>query len=193
MIEIPEGVFRMGTGPISESHGERLVMQETFYIDPYEVTNQDFVKQFPQHGYRPGAEKHPVSQVTWYEAGQFCRSLGKRLPSEEEWEKAARGTDGRTYPWGEKLPRRKPHPYFSGLIKRRVGMDRKDVSPYGGHDMAGSVWEWTSGQQAGKIAVRGGLWNLHLDYHYSKTYDRNLLDPDQRFPFLGFRCARSTK
>jgi len=72
-----------------------------------------------------------------------------------------------------------------------VGLNRNDISYYGLNDMAGSVWEWTGEQVDGKIVVRGGLWNLHLDYEYSKTFERNLLDPDRRFPFLGFRCARS--
>lgn len=164
---------------------------ETFFIDSHEVTNQQFTERFPEHSFREGAEKHPVSHVTWQEAKVYCSVVGKRLPSEAEWEKAARGTDGRLYPWGDQVPKKKPHPYYSGLVKSTVGFNRKDVSFYGVRDMAGSVWEWTADQMDGKTVTRGGLWNYHLDYDYSKTFERNLIDPDQRFIFLGFRCARS--
>ena len=77
-----------------------------------------------------------------------------------------------------------------GVIKRRVGLNKRDVSPYGVLGMAGSVWEWTQDSVGEKIITRGGLWNHHLDYEYSKTYERNLIDPNDRFIFLGFRCAR---
>lgn len=191
MIEIPGGSFIQG-----EPSGKRVaenttIMLESFLIDSHEVTNGDFSKEFPEHSFREGAVKHPVSHVAWLEAKAYCNQVGKRLPSEAEWEKAARGTDGRLYPWGNKVPKKKPHPFYSGLVKRTVGLNRKDVSVYGVRDVAGSVWEWTADQVGGKGITRGGLWNLHLDYEYSKTFERNLIDPDDRFIFLGFRCARS--
>lgn len=191
MVEIPAGAFIYGSPPRSLPDKQTRVHLETFFIDTHEVTNEEFAEKFPDHTFWRGAESHPVSQITWHEAQQFCRLAGKRLPSEREWEKSARGPDGRIYPWGNKVLKKKPHPYHSGLIKRRVGLNRKDVSFYGARDMAGSVWEWTSDRVEGKVVVRGGLWNLHLDYEYSKTYERNLIPPDRRFIFLGFRCARS--
>lgn len=161
-----------------------------FWIDVYEVTNEEFAQQFPQHAFWKGAGPHPVTHITWEEAKAFCEKVGKRLPREEEWEKAARGDDANIYPWGNKKPRKKAHPFYSGLIKRRVGLNKKDISPYGVRDMAGSVWEWTTSEMDGKKITRGGLWNFHLEYEFSKTFDRNLIDSSSRLPFLGFRCAR---
>jgi formylglycine-generating enzyme required for sulfatase activity len=168
----------------------RTLTLNAFFIDQYEVTNAEYAEKVPSHRFPADADLHPVSDVTWENARRFCEESGKRLPTEEQWEKAARGADGRIYPWGDKVEK-KPHPYFSGLIKRKVGSQKQDVSFYGVSDMAGSVWEWTLGESDGKKVARGGLWNLHLDYEHSKTYDRNFFAADQRFPFLGFRCARS--
>ncbi|PIQ96764.1 MAG: hypothetical protein COV67_07755 [Nitrospinae bacterium CG11_big_fil_rev_8_21_14_0_20_56_8] len=190
-IEIPAGPAVLGGGTDSAARAEGIVSLDTFYIDAYEVTNAEFAFVFPGHPFPPGSEDQPVSEVPWQDANAYCEISGKRLPTEAEWEKAARGVDGRTYPWGEQLPRQHPHPYHSGLIKRNVGHDRLDISPFGAHDMAGSVWEWTADRIDHKAVVRGGLWNLHLDYEYSKTFDRNLIPADQSFSFLGFRCARS--
>ena len=191
MIEIPGGPFIQGAPSPTRPEKNADASLQPFFIDSFEVTNHEFSTRFPEHAFRPGADAHPVSHVTWREANTYCRRVGKRLPSEAEWEKAARGTDGRLYPWGDKVPKRKPHLYISGLVKRRVGLNRKDVSAYGVRDMAGSVWEWTADRKDGKAITRGGLWNHHLDYEYSKTFERNLVDPKSRFIFLGFRCARS--
>jgi formylglycine-generating enzyme required for sulfatase activity len=191
MVEIPDGLFTPGIPSKSFRDQHPPVHLETFLIDTHEVTNAEFKEKFSDHSFWPGAESHPVSHISWYEAQQFCKLAGKRLPSEMEWEKSAGGPDGRIYPWGNKLPKKNPHPYYSGIIKRRVGLNRKDVSFYGVKDMAGSVWEWTADRVDGKSVVRGGLWNFHLDYEYSKTYERNLIPPDRRFIFLGFRCAKS--
>lgn len=191
MVEIPGGSFIPGGPSDSFLDNQSSVHLDTFLIDTHEVTNEEYSDKLPGHTFWPGAESHPVSNISWHEARQFCKLAGKRLPSEMEWEKSARGPDSRIYPWGSKLPKRKPHPFYSGIIKRRVGFNRKDVSFYGARDMAGSVWEWTADCENEKSVVRGGLWNLHLDYEYSKTYERNLINPDHRFIFLGFRCARS--
>ncbi len=191
MVFIPSGPFLMGSDSEGSPWPARRYMLGGYSIDQYEVTNAEFAAQFPDHAYPEGAAEHPVSRVTWAEAAAYCRALGKRLPTEAEWEKAARGAEGRTWPWGNQPRRRRPHPQYSGVVKRRPGSDRYDVSPYGVHDMAGSVWEWTAdGDERGRI-VRGGLWNLHLDFEYSRTWEKNRIPPDERFTFLGFRCARS--
>ena len=188
MIEVPAGEFIMGED--SES-APQTVYLDTFFIDRNEVTNREFAEVFNSHTFPPGAEEHPVTNIAWHEANVFCQATGNRLPTEAQWEKAARGDDGRAYPWGNKVPRKPPHPFYSGVIKRKAGTVKNDYSPYGAYGMASSVWEWTADGNGKEKVARGGLWNLHLDYEFSKTFDRNLISPDKKFIFLGFRCARS--
>ncbi len=190
LITVPPGPFTMGHPDDPSAKPERRYMLGGFKIDRYEVTNAEFASQFPDHTYPEGADDHPVSHITWKQADAYCKAIGKRLPTDAEWEKAARGNDGRTFPWGNQERKRMPHPEFSGVVKRRPGTDKEDLSPYGVHDMAGSLWEWTAdGDADGKI-VRGGLWNLHLDFQFSKTWEKNRIPAGEEFSFLGFRCAQ---
>ena len=191
MVEVSAGEFIMGDNADGYASPKKTARLDTFFIDQFEVTNEEFQQQFPNHTFWKGFEPHPVTNITWHQAKAYCEQIGKRLPTEKEWEKSARGTDARLYPWGNKPLRKKPHPFYSGIIKRRVGLNKKDNSPYGVRDMAGSVWEWTASSDSGKMVTRGGLWNHHLDYEYGKTFDRNLIVPSERFIFLGFRCAKS--
>jgi formylglycine-generating enzyme required for sulfatase activity len=189
MIPIPAGPFLMGETSEQGVPSREIAVGE-FFIDPVEVTNREFKKIFPAHTYPSGADDHPVSLVTWDEAKSYCERIDKRLPTEAEWEKAARGTDGRIYPWGNKTLRTAAHPSISGMIKRVAGYNKKDRSPYGVLEMASSVWEWTTGESGKEKVARGGLWNLHLDYDYSATFDRITIAPERRYIFLGFRCVR---
>ncbi len=190
MVEVSAGEFVMGNSNDAYATPAITVHLETFFIDRFEVTNEEFRKQFSDHVFWKDFELHPVTSISWSQADIYCKQVGKRLPTEQEWEKSARGTDARIYPWGNKPLRKKPHPFYSGIIKHRVGLNKKDNSPYGVRDMAGSVWEWTASSENGKKVTRGGLWNHHLDYKYGKTFDRNLIAPTERFNFLGFRCAK---
>jgi len=189
MVQVPAGEFIMGDNGTALQ--KKTLQLEEFSIDRFEVTNDEFARLLPEHIFWESAGTHPATSMTWQEAKTYCEQVGKRLPTEEEWEKSARGTDARLYPWGDKPLRKKPHPFYSGIIKRRVGLNKKDTSPYGVRDMAGSVWEWTASSENGKKITRGGLWNHHLDYEYGKTFDRNLIAAKERFIFLGFRCAKS--
>jgi formylglycine-generating enzyme required for sulfatase activity len=190
MIEISAGQFTMGDNADGHALPKKTLQLEAFSIDKFEVTQEEFAKQFPEFTFWKDAQAHPVTNITWHQAKSYCLQVGKRLPTEEEWEKSARGTDARLYPWGDKPLRKKPHPFYSGIIKRRVGLNKKDNSLYGVRDMAGSVWEWTASPDSEKKVTRGGLWNHHLDYEYSKTFDRNLIAPSEQYIFLGFRCAK---
>ncbi len=137
-----------------------------FYIDRYEVTNAQYEEYVEATGgytpatwdYRqhpsgkiwpfgtppPGEGKNPVTDIDWYDAEAFCKWAGKRLPTEAEWEKAARGADGRIWPWGNTFDFAKVNTLESGKNwSMPVGSYPQGVSPYGVYDMIGNVWEWT--------------------------------------------------
>ena len=139
------------------------VTVKPFFIDTYEVTNEDyerFVKatnhKAPQmwtNGNYPAADaRKPVTGVTWDDANDYARWAGKRLPTEEEWEFAARGTDGRRYPWGKDW-----HKGLANANKANDGLSDvgsySGASPHGEFDMVGNAWEWTASDM---IAYPGG-------------------------------------
>ena len=213
------------------------VYLESYYIDQYEVSNTAFAAFLNEVGnqiegvagkahwveesdedlrihrvdgaWQPdeGWEKHPMNEVTWFGARAFCEWREARLPSEAEWEKAARGTDGRTYPWGEAEPACEMA-NFKGCYNTSVPVDSYPdwVSPYGAFNMAGNVHEWTNdwygenyyanspyenpaGPENGDYKVfRGGSWfngnfNTRTTYRYPKL-------PVLTYMANGFRCAK---
>ena len=150
----------------------------------------------------------PVSGITWYEADAYARWCNKRLLTEAEWERAARGTDGRVYPWGNEMDYTKLYYILSGTSRlKNVGSYSAGASPDGILDMSGSLWEWTSDwyeenyysitpienptgpNEGNEKILRGGAWNSDR-LQWKSTY-RNHERPGIRRFDIGFRCARS--
>ena len=225
MIEIPGGPFTMGSDDgLADEKPPHTVVMSTFWFDEFEVTAaqyqvcvdaggcEDAGRDPGCNGGTTGFGEHPINCVDWAQADAFCGWAGKRLPSEAEWEKAARGTDERAFPWGHTPPQ-------TGLLNYNdlygatveVGAFPDGVSFFGVHDMAGNVQEWTADFYAAdyyatspardpqgpaegdRRVVRGGHWKLKINvgFHLFSTTARANFNVDNREPTIGFRCARN--
>ena len=187
MVEIPAGEFAMGTNEFGRDEGpEHVVFVVDFWIDRFEVTNVEYRLFVAITGHDPSAfadsigfnaARQPVVGVDWFDARDFCAWAGKRLCSEAEWEKAARGDDGRIYPWGNVTPDPTKLNFNGHLGKpATVGSFPEGESPFGVADLSGNVWEWVAdwyrvdyyrnspqqnpkGPESGGLRVmRGGSW-----------------------------------
>ncbi|TAJ23092.1 MAG: formylglycine-generating enzyme family protein [Nitrospirae bacterium] len=238
-VLVPAGEFEMGAegapaGP--DEAPKHKVTLDAFYIGKYEVTNRQYQAFVKTTGHRPpdnpdgpkysiwkgttpldGTAELPVINVSWNDAVAYCKWVGGRLPTEAEWEKAARGTDGRTYPWGnDPVTGNRSNYGIEGVTfwEGPTTLAKKDQydfgkSPYGAYEMAGNVWEWVqdwydenyyknspaqnpTGPAEGKTRVmRGGSWRDQPDIVRAANRNKHL--PDERRTYIGIRCAKDAK
>ena len=213
MIMVPSGAFTMGNNASDDESEkpEHIVNVRAFYLDKYEVTNEEYyefvrvTRRAPpvnwQDGKFPAGEgKYPVSWVSWFDADAYARYAGKRLPTEEEWEYAARGDDKRLYPWGNEFSEQNANAKETRKDHAMpVGSYPSGASRFGVMDMAGNVAEWTAsdyslypGSRAktdpGNKIIRGG--SFGLDQSYAMATTRWSVAPATTKDYIGFRLAK---
>lgn len=225
MALIPAGEFVMGSDDRLPDEGPRhKVVLDAYWLDVYEVTNAQYKKfidasgrrspsHFRNRTYPQGKADHPVTEVTWYDAEAYCAWAGKRLPSDQEWEKGARGSDGRMFPWGDEFDADKANtPLRWAKLKQEgdtlpVGSFPAGVSPYGMYDMSGNVWEWTAswyqaypgnthpsenyGEQY--KTLKGGSWwdcSFYKCGISAPVFNRSFFLRGTHNKSFGFRCAK---
>ena len=219
MVLVPAGPFIVGIEDQERGWTRRQVVLDGFWIDVHEVTNRQYSRFVKAIGYdeppyydsaRYNHPDAPVVAVSWFDARAYCWWTRKRLPSETEWEKAARGTDGLLFPWGNEFRADR-----ANLLGKQDGFPEvapagrfpDGASPFGALDMVGNVWEWCGdwydpnyyrkmsernprGPRRGHHRVlRGGSWVSAPDF--VRGFVRDRLDPYARGVHFGFRCARS--
>ena len=223
MALVPAGEFTMGSTLRDDEKPVHRVYLNAFYMDKYLVTVEQYAKYLEATGQEAPPEweimnqaqhqKRPVVNIDWSDAATYCKWAGKRLPTEAEWEKSARGTDGRLYPWGNDAPTRL-HANFgkkgweNHMALVPVGMYEMGKSPYGIYDLAGNAWEWVNdwydhdyykkspaknpqGPPTGKSkVVRGGNW-LYVQEFLRSSFRFNAEPSGRQFGY-GFRCAKTS-
>lgn len=232
MVLIPAGEFIMGSTPRegpSDEQPQRRIYLDAYHIDKYETTVGRYAKYLLASREKPplhwelvkanGDGEFPVIGVDWDQANNYCQWAGKRLPTEAEWEKAARGTDGRKHPWGNEGPtpllanlgRGGTFAYAKSLEK--VGSFEPGKSPYGIYEMVGNVWEWVadwydrraykdmaernpkgpdkSSEKGAQRVIRGGSWErVPL---VVRVAARHRAAPSTQNAYIGFRCAKDAR
>jgi formylglycine-generating enzyme required for sulfatase activity len=229
LVYVQEGKFKMGTDEGTENQGPmHTVFLDSFWIDKTEVSNQMYEECVQAGACEPLAKSsswnresyyddpqyanYPVIYIDWYRAEAYCKWAGRRLPTEAEWEKAARGVDGRTYPWGEEIDCNKTnyYPEEGACVgdTSESGSYPGGASPYGALDMGGNVWEWVADWYSSEYYVsspksnpagpaygdqrvlKGGCWDDTSKY-ISSAYRYGWDPSDDSFYHVGFRCALS--
>jgi len=219
MVLIPASEFTLGLNAQSKvlqfmsektsalnAQPEQQLFLKAFFIDQFEVTYEEFMKFKPQAQYTTNQKSLPVSGISWYEADAYCHWVGKRLPTEYEWEKSARGKDSRLFVWGNDFEKGTAN---FGKKVQPVNTLKGDISTYRIWGMNGNVSEWTASwyqpypnstlqdkNYGEKFKVtRGGSINKR-EHGFLKQFAmipyRNFLPPKMRFWDTGFRCAKST-
>ncbi len=219
MVYVAAGEFMMGSdGWSNEEKPVHRVYLDAFSIDRFEVTNRDYrlcveagTCQLPsprRYYDKPEFANHPIVSVTWHDAYVFCGWAGKRLPTEAEWEKAARGTDGRIYPWGNEFEQSYVNSNDVVGNTMEVGKYPSGASPYGALDMAGNVSEWvadwydakyySNSPPADPTGPTSGQYHVYRGGSYPDGQDQVRVTrrspesrPNARASNFGFRCAQS--
>jgi formylglycine-generating enzyme required for sulfatase activity/tRNA A-37 threonylcarbamoyl transferase component Bud32 len=225
MVYVPGGEFEMGSTEGDENEQPvHIVALDGFWIDQTEVTNAQYQSCVDAGGCEPPSERrsptrpeyygnsvyddYPVIQASWYQARTYCESVGARLPTEAEWEYAARGSDSLVYPWGDSPPSDAlANCCYNVGDTTRVGSYPDGTGWCGALDMAGNVWEWVAdwygeypserqvspaGPSSGKLRVlRGGSWGYGQDF--ARCAYRHSDHPDDFGGHVGFRCARGSE
>tara|TARA_B110001454_G_scaffold74909_1_gene72463 strand:- start:602 stop:1345 length:744 start_codon:yes stop_codon:yes gene_type:complete len=206
MVLIPGGEYTSGSDGFNDERPKKKIFISPFFIDIYEVTQKDFLKIFKKNSSEFRGGSLPVDHVNWYQARDYCNESGKRLPTEAEWEKAARAMTGELFYWG-------PEPddsfawHWDNSKYKTHPVGEKKPNKYGLYDMSGNVWEWTAdwykenyyqGRSSsnpkspfnGKHRVlRGGSF---MDKPEGLRVTRRNWDlPGARFKNFGFRCAKN--
>lgn len=240
LVYVPAGEFVMGSEDgWSEERPVHSVNLDAFWIYQTKVTNAMYAAFLNAEGNQTewgvawldagdadvqiyhdsaawqvnsGYEEHPAVEVSWYSAAAYCQWAGVRLPTEAEWEKAARGTEGDIYPWGDSWNSGNANASgagdgYSGTSP--VGSFPGGASPYGALDMAGNVWEWVAdwygrsyyrsspnenptGPESSRFRIlRGGSW--HVNSNSLRSANRHIHEPDSSHDVIGFRCAMSAE
>ncbi|MBN2555470.1 MAG: SUMF1/EgtB/PvdO family nonheme iron enzyme [Anaerolineales bacterium] len=225
MVYVPAAEFDMGSeSGDSDELPVHTVYLDSYWIDQTEVTNVMYAQcvaagaceapseylmdQMSGYYSGPSTDDYPVVNIDWFRAEAYCTWAGARLPSEAEWELAARGTDGRTYPWGNDAPTDDLTNYFRHVGDLQpVGSYPDGASPYGALDMAGNAGEWVNdwfgetyysqsptsnppGPESGEYRViRGGSWFIIETYLRSTARLDGFTTPGYYYVDTGFRCA----
>jgi formylglycine-generating enzyme required for sulfatase activity len=194
-VDVPAGDYAIGRD--AKESRQRVVEIDAFELSRTPVTNTEYAAFVAESGaapppHWPAPLDHPVTFVDWHEASAFCAWAGGRLPTEAEWEKGARGTDARAYPWGDDEDASRAA-IGSGLkngTPAPVGSYPDGASPYGLLDMAGNVWEWTASEYPpGERVLRGGSF-ASPGLAWARCTMRSHSRPERRQAHIGFRVAR---
>lgn len=229
LVYVPAGEFLMGstyadTFAQDDEFPQHTVYLDAFWIDQYEVTNKQYAmcveagacnppvntSSADRESYfgNPEFDDYPVIEMRWEDANAYCTWAGRSLPTEAQWEKAARGTDGRLFPWGNDNPNETLLNYNQNIgDTTKGGVYEGDKSPYGVYDMAGNVMEWTNdrysqiyyskspaenptGPASGETYILRGGTLYSSRYVFVRVTDRSQgLAPQWYYKYIGFRCA----